>query len=113
LEAVYTKITGKAAAWGNTGGIGKGSRAELPNLIIVILLATGLVYSVCLFWVDGGNRLEDRLVVWTFGAYILSLYWPIVRTSIQEFFDYPYHSMFGLEKVSLCSLASLAHPARL
>ena len=46
LEAFYSKLTGKEAKWGNTGGIGRGSKDEIPNIIFVVLMIIGFVRSV-------------------------------------------------------------------
>ena len=56
FEAFYAKLVGKEAKWGNTGGIGRGSVDELPNLLIVVLMIVGFVRSVSVFlWKEHGT----------------------------------------------------------
>ena len=95
FEAIYSHITGKEAAWGNTGAIGKGSKDELYNLVVVILLADGVIGSVYDYIKAGAVNISNYIPLWGFGAIMWNMYWPFVRVSIQEFLGYSYSSMHG------------------
>lgn len=87
-EAFYSKLTGKEAKWGNTGGIGRGSINEIPNILIVAALIVGFVRSVSVFlWEDRGADLHNVLPLWGFGFVMIGMYLPFVRVSIQEVRD--------------------------
>jgi len=95
-EAFYSKwVSGAPAAWGNTGAAsGGGSPDELPNLLLVTFLAIGLVVSVLTFlFVDQVDDVASFIPVWGFTCMTLKMLWPIVRTSIQEFFGWSYKSL--------------------
>jgi len=94
FEAFWSKLTGRPAAWGNTGGIGKGSINEIPNVLIVFLLAGGLLRSVVAFlFFSTKDELFNTLPIWTFALIQLDMYWKMARVSIQEFFGWNYKSM--------------------
>ena len=90
-EAVYSSVTGKAAAWANTGAIGHGSKEELYNLLVIVLIVNGVVCSVVQYLENGASTLSNVLPLWG----IWQMYWPFVRVSIQEYFGYDYSSMHG------------------
>ena len=96
LEAFYSKVTGKAAKWGNTGGIGSGSVDELPVVLCVLALTVSLLRSMVVWmFVDTHVELYRVLPVWGFGTVMLGMYWPFARTSIQEWAGYSYYSLNG------------------
>jgi cellulose synthase/poly-beta-1,6-N-acetylglucosamine synthase-like glycosyltransferase len=96
FEAFYSKVTGRPAAWGNTGGIRKGSLDEVPNVIIVILLAAGLARSIVVFFfISTDDQLFNTLPLWAFSLIQLDMYWKMARVSIQEFFGWNYKSLNG------------------
>ena len=94
LEVFYSKLTGKEAKWGNTGGIGSGSIDEIPNVLIVILMVVGYIRSVSVFlWVDHGQDLHFILPLWGFGAVMLGMFSPFARVSLQEFLGWGYETL--------------------
>lgn len=100
LEAFYSKITGSPAAWGNTGGIRKGSIDEIPNVVIVVLLVIGLVRSLLAYmFFSPDDELSNTLPIWGFSLIQLSMYWKMARVSIQEFFAWSYRTMDGTKLI--------------
>jgi cellulose synthase (UDP-forming) len=96
LEAFYSKVTGKAATWGNTGGTKAGSWNEFPTMFFVVAMSVGLVRSVVSFFVfDTISRFSDVLPIWAFACYMLQTYWKSARVSIQEFLEWGYDSLSG------------------
>jgi cellulose synthase (UDP-forming) len=96
IEAFQEKCTGKPAKWGNTGGVGRGSRDEIPNVLICASIFVGLVRSV-FYWAffDTDKEMYELVPIWLFGLIILQTYWRFARVSIQEYFDWPYSSLHG------------------
>jgi cellulose synthase (UDP-forming) len=96
IEAFQEKMTGKAAKWGNTGGVGRGSSAEIPNILIVILIFIGLLRSI-LVWAffETDKDMYELIPIWMFSIIILGTFWKFARVSIQEYFGWPYKSLHG------------------
>ncbi|KAE8886152.1 hypothetical protein PF003_g29933 [Phytophthora fragariae] len=45
FETIYWKITGKEAAWANTGALGGNSIMELPNLLVFLAMFFGMMWD--------------------------------------------------------------------
>jgi cellulose synthase (UDP-forming) len=98
LEAFYCKITGRAADWGNTGGIKSGSWNEVPIVLFVGAIVFGLVRSIVYFFFFIGGTpplLSEVMPIWAFACYLLLVYWNTARVSIQEFLEWGYDSLCG------------------
>jgi hypothetical protein len=96
LEAFYSKVTGKAATWGNTGATAAGSLNEFPIVFFAVAMSLGLIRSVVSFFLfDTISRFSDALPIWAFACYMLLTYWNTARVSIQEFLEWGYDSLSG------------------
>jgi len=96
FEVFYSRMTGKPAKWGNTGGIGSGSIEEIPVVLFCVLIYALFIYSVMTFmFVSTQQDFYQVIPVWCFAYVILTMYLPFARVSIQEYFGYSYKSFDG------------------
>ncbi|KAE8997357.1 hypothetical protein PF011_g15524, partial [Phytophthora fragariae] len=58
FETIYWKITGKEAAWANTGALGGNSIMELPNLLVFLAMFFGMMWDTVRYWVS--RQLTDN-----------------------------------------------------
>lgn len=96
-DAIYSRVTGKQAAWANTGGLkGGGSILELPNLVIIIVLFFCWCFAIYRFY---SPEFSDFETPWQwfpglfFGAFLIAQLWPMVKMSAQEYMGWSYDTL--------------------
>ena len=109
LEAIYSKVTGTTAAWGNTGAFGnRSSAAELLVIVLVSSMIVGLGLSVYNFlFLTSDPEPGPFVLLWGFGSVSVSMLWPMARTSVQEAFGWSYGSIDGANLIEIMAPAML------
>ena len=88
MEALYWLFTGKDGQWGNTGALGNVSSLEIPNMIVILLLAPiGIALSLYRFFQHEYYERPWNIFVCLFaGFYIVLMMYPMVIISLEVHF---------------------------